>query len=186
MGISDFSLCSLEVKKAICELANVKWIDFKNDWFYQCINLFEKDIEKYDLGQRSFLYDGAKYLQYALEFADKKIDNTDPFVFEPLFKNSKHNSSITLYINEYLYHFGEHESMYRPIDLVWAEKDLFNCSLDEMTFWVMRMIISCIYQMPQGEYHEHLFIEEFNVETYEDMFYYTLLELYTRYGSKIV
>ncbi len=177
----DFSLCKEEVKKQIFKLCGLDWIDFENDWLLECIKLLENDIYKYDLGTRSFLYDGAKYLHYALNFSTKKIDNIDPYDFESVVDKSDVPSSITVYMNEYLYHFNRHKAMYRPIDMVWDREDLFNCPLEEMTFWVMRMIISLIKTMPLGKYNQEIAIEESCIETYEDMYYYTLLVLYTRY-----
>ncbi len=181
----EFSLFDNDVKKTICQLTDAEWISFRKNWLYPCINTFRDDIILYDLGKQDFLYDNAKYLHSALTFSDHKINDIDPYLFSPLFEGSNQRCSLTTYINEYLYHFDEHESMERPIDLVWRKMDLYHCSLEDMSFWVMRMMISAIYQMPNGEYDDCLFIEEHHIETFEDMYYYVLLLLYTRYGKHI-
>lgn len=77
-----------------------------------------------------------------------------PFIFRPLLPNSKVNSSLTLYIKEYLYHPDEHPDYLKPVDMVWKEVNLAHCHLEEMAFWVMRLILSSVYQMPLGEYEK--------------------------------
>ena len=179
----DYSLCTEETKRAICQLAKTDYIEFKDDWINKCIDLFEKDVKKYNLGNKPFLYDGAKYLHKALELGEARIEYADPFVFCPLFANSKTHSSLTSYIHEYLYHPEDHPDWTEPIDMVWEEMELGSCPLEDMIFWVMRMIISAIYQMPLGEYYDNISIDEDYLDTFEDMYYYTLLVLYSRYGK---
>lgn len=181
----DYSLCTEEAKRAICQLTKTDYIKFKDDWINKCIDLFEKDIKKYNLGNRPFLYDGVKYLHRAHELGEVRVEYTDPFVFRPLFANSKTNSSLTSYIREYLYHPEDHPDWIEPIDMVWEEMELGSCPLEEMIFWVMRMIISAIYQMPLGDYQNNTSIDEDYLETFEDMYYYTLLVLYSRYGKSL-
>jgi len=69
--------------------------------------------------------------------------------------------------------------------MVWEEMELGSCPLEDMIFWVMRMIISAVYQMPLGDYHDNISIDEDYLETFEDMYYYTLLVLYSRYGKNL-
>lgn len=181
----DYSLCTEETKKEICRLTKTDYVDFKENLIGKCIDLFEKDLERYHLGKRRFLYDGGKYLHLALKFGEMQIESTDPFVFRPLFPNSVINSSLTSYIREYLRGKNDHSDYPEPVDMVWEEMRLGSCSPEEMAFWTMRMIISCIYQMPSGENKQNIFIDESCLETYEDMYYYTLLVLYSRYKSQI-
>lgn len=181
----DYSLCTEEAKRAICQLAKTEYIQFKDDWVNKCIDLFEKDVKKYDLGNRSFLYDGAKYLHRALELGEVRVEHADPFVFRPLYDNSKAKSSLTSYIHEYLYHTEDHPDWPKPIDMVWEEMGLGSHPIEEMIFWVMRMIISSTYQMPLGDHQDIISIVEDYLETFEDMYYYTLLVLYSRYGKRI-
>ncbi len=181
----DFSTKKKIVQKIICNQAGIEWISFKKNWIHPCLEMFEEDIQRYELGERSFLYDDAKYLHCALEYSKIKINNPDPHAFIPLSKKTGFKSSITEYMREYIWNRDNYQNMDKPIDLVWTEMNLFNCSKKAMSFWVMRMIISAISQMPLGKYKESFGMDEYLIETFEDMYYCTLLELYTRYGTRI-
>ena len=184
---NKFSLCSSLTKKEILRLTKNDEIIFKNDWVNRCLELYKKDLDENKFGERTFLYEGAKYLHGALEYAEIKPRYMDPNIFDVLYKSKRtkyKKSTITMYIKKYLYD-NEKNDMEPPLEYIWEKAELETCDPELMSFWVMRFIISSCYQLPLGKYSENLCIEEQYLDTFEDMYYYTLLELYTRYGDSL-
>lgn len=192
-----YNMCSAEVKKEILKQTNtpiIPEITFHTlSGFIDCYNNAVKDCK---LSTRDFLYDGAKYFHRAFQMYSKVIvENLDPFCFDtpfltPIQKELGARQSLTTYIREYLQALSgnnnEIERLTAPLDDVWVTIAPAQQESD-VTFWVMRMIISSCYAMvAQGiipERSDRIPFEEFWIATQEDMYYYTILVLLYTYGD---
>lgn len=200
-----FNKCSKEVQKeilkqegvplAICD--NGKWMDI-------CFEKFEEDCKKYSMGQ-SFLYEGAKYFHYAINLLqNEKLGEIDTFIFDvpPLgrFCFNDNKTDLTLYIDRYLEFVLKdradtadnpellpHEP---PMDMLIRMFNFGKCDIKLLNFWIMKFIRSgCVAFCRHGLVEDceaewrQICVDDSKLKTYEDMYYDTLLMLYTTYWT---
>ncbi len=181
--ITKFLRCEEIVQKEIMLRQAVKDIEISDKSINDAIEHIQKDFEREGFG-RNILYDGTKYLHRAFErYNDKKIDNINPYIFEPIGTVSSSLKALRVDFKwnlfSYMYEFINKEvktDMKPPIDMVFENCNLGGCTEDEMTFWTMRIIIDGCRVLRDC----NLF-DETIIETQEDMYYYTLLTLYEAY-----
>ena len=197
---SDFCRQPEELRNEILHQAGLKIRTFPSDnWIEPCFDQLRKDIEKYHLG-RDYLYDGAKYFHRSQHYFDKTYDFTSRNVFEPitpflsfakvLGEDAKIN--IGTYISEYFKtksnpdSLSHHMQVTPPIDYVWASQNLATTPDESCVCgWTMALvdgIAMTLYYRIFGYQKEQRDTTEAQVETFEDMYYRTLLDLYDTYS----
>lgn len=156
---------------------------------------------KYNMG-RSILYDNAKYLHRAYEYYKEEIINDiDPHIFKNPYPTffPEINNSLHGFIDNYLLHEInpnddaivkiKKEYFIPPMDLLYTGLDLGNCDEKNVCFWNMRYIISTCYVLCNRELVNGISddimptFEEFELKTYEDMYYYTIYMLIKTFSS---
>ena len=197
---SDFCRQPEELRDEILHQAGLKIRTFPSDnWIEPCFDQLRKDIEKYHLG-RDYLYDGAKYFHRSQHYFDKPYDFTHRRLFEQIVPPLSYAKiwgegekiNIGTYINEYLKWFSSPDSTSRlthaepPIDYVWASQNLANTPDESCVCgWTMALvdeIAMTLYYRIFGYQKEQRDTTEAQVETFEDMYYRTLLDLYDTYS----
>lgn len=197
-----FCRCPEELRNEILKQAGFEMESIKGQtWVNDCIEVLEKDIQKYNLG-RDYLYDGAKCFHRSYERYRNLEWSGTPRVFEPICKDNHFRISygmdkldIESYIDEYFYYFidkridlQESEPI-PPIDYVWYSQNLANIDEKTVCMWMMELIQNIaiiIYNRGGGEKinGEVLEYTDAQVETYEDKYYATLQALYNAYYIK--
>ena len=181
----------LKEREINCELiSNDKWIDSK-------INLIIDAIEKLGIGD-DFLYDNGKYFTRAYDYKEqsikelehKKYSNdiyNDYFHLNRMFLKNKDHLTYTQYLEDYLYcKFDKPELMPRdndiplPNDYLLAAENLRNCREDYLCYWMMVMVENVdSYAIRYLEYTEEEHSQtDAQIETYEDMYFSILYDLY--------
>ena len=204
-----FNRCTEEVQKEILRQQNIPLRPQKkesavDDW----LRAFDKQAIETKLWKHSWLYDGAKYFHRSItDHREELIDSDNPYIFDVpslndrlsgLFQNSKFD--LVLYMDRYLeFVLRDREDtknrpellpQQSPMEVIDEKFNLGCCEQKILCFWVMRFIQSgCIALWRHGlisdrnEDWRHIGIESGLVETYEDMYYETILTLYTSYGE---
>ena len=192
-----YNMCSEEVKKEILKQTNTPIIpEITFHTLSGFIDCYSNAVKECKLSTRDFLYDGAKYFHRAFQrYSQITVENLDPCYFDtpfltPIQKEFGAKQNLSAYIREYLRvlsgNDNETEKLTAPLDDVWIT---IASSQQEsnVTFWVMRMIISSCYAMvAQGiipERSDGITFEEFWIATQEDMYYYTILVLLYTFGD---
>ncbi|MBQ2309194.1 MAG: hypothetical protein II186_00930 [Erysipelotrichales bacterium] len=187
---NDFQLLKSDSRIELLKREKVPALLFSEGWVDNCIQQFENDVVEYRLSEhRQLLYDNAKYLHRALFYSSHLIRNIDPYIFtlpitsralKTALEKESLNWTLGTYIDQYL--GCKNENLQEPLDALWNNADLGNCSEEEMCFWTMRFIVSacaCIQREKKEE--AKISIDEYDLETMEDFYYYTLLCLHETY-----
>lgn len=176
------------------------------------IDLLEKDCKSHKFGQ-SFLYDGAKYFHCGIErYAGYEVKDIPINIFEvpnlsPLLQEVRSvkdgifkNASLTLYIDRYLEFVLKNREdtaenpellpQKPPRDMMFAMLGLSDCKEEDMCFWVMQFVISAcvaffrhdIVGKDDSEWRQ-IKAHGAEIETLEDLYYESLLMLYTAYAT---
>ncbi len=198
---NGFSLCTASTQRRILEMSEIEILDISGmDWWYQYLVMFEKDYEKYQLGDMRYLYAFAQYFPDLIHYGDASIgrflQNVIPLkVVEPYmeaFPNYKHD--IIGFLDEYLYYSGSEEykgKLEPPMDDLWRGLQLGDAdACDEfMLASVLALFIIGACQSipsqdgPDREFHASSAPDVGDLETAEDLFYDTLLTLYEHYAK---
>lgn len=195
---TKFLRCSEEVQKEILKQANFQTIEVSKEQVSAALKRLKDDIKVRSFGQAA-LYDGAKYFHRAMErYADEKIETVNPYRFEDirqthfyqgdslrLLKDTSYNGTLYGYMYDYLHSADLGKSKWLlqpPIDMVWEQCNLGECSEEIMTFWTMRIVIDCCRVFAESE--EDFVFDEDLIETQEDMYYYAVMALYSTYIAK--
>lgn len=198
-----FNKCSMELQEEILRQENIPlYIMSSGSWVDDCLKKFEADCKKYKMG-RSYLYEGGKYFHCAISsLQNEMLGEVSTFVFDVpslgriMFPD--HKSDLTFYIDRYLeFVLKDREDTAKspellpqepPMDMLNRMFNFGSCELKILNFWLMKFISSgCIAFRRHGLVDDsdaewrQLCIEDGQIETYEDMYYYTLLMLYTTY-----
>lgn len=198
-----FNKCSKELQEEILRQENIPLaILDSSSWVDACLNKFEADCKKYKMG-RSFLYDGGKYFHCAIsDLQNEALGDISTFIFDVpslgrvIFPD--HKSDLTLYIDRYLEfvlrdredtaNTPERLPQEPPMDMLNRMFNFGLCELKVLNFWLMKFISSgcvafCRHNLIEDNDAEwrQICIEDGQIETYEDMYYDTLLMLYTTY-----
>ena len=193
---TKFNKCSTELQQEILKQEKLPQFIFPNDkWAYDYVEQFNKDIKENGLNKQNFLYDGGKYFHRAFErYSNISVDDISPRNFKAPITNSfmriidDDRDDFGLFIDQYLQMTDEQrqeKKLSEPMDIVWNQ--ITTAAEEQVTFWVMRMIIDgCIGMLaynliPNDEEWRNIPFDEYRIETQEDMYYYTLLILYTTY-----
>lgn len=201
---TNFNKLDKEVQLAILKHEDIRTPIINNKTLIdECICKFESLCNKYQFG-RSMLYDGAKYLHKAYKNCqNEKLEDVDPFVFNnpvPKFLPEA-KMSLVHYIQDYLENLINPNSDFiksirkdyfiPPMDVLYTGFDLGSCEDEKIVyFWVMRFIISSCYAFSNYELINEIseqvmpVMEEFNLETYEDMYYYSIYMLLKSFSSE--
>lgn len=205
-----FNRCYIELQHGIIKYKNIP-IGISNLKPFVNVHLssFIEFEQKYSMGQ-SILYDNGKYFHRSIDqYAKEKIDNPDPYCFEvpclsPILKSFNHDQNIKTNLNGYIDRYLEYILRDRadtanspeflvekpPMDLLCSKFMLGSCPEKELCFWIMRYIVSSCqafksHHLTDGcqENWRNLDIDLCIIETYEDMYYYTILILLTTFGK---
>lgn len=199
-----FNKCSKELQKEILRQENIPLSIMDNsNWIDDYLKKFENDCKKYKMG-KTFLYDGAKYLHCAfnnLQSEEVKdiLTNIFDVPYYGRFNFIDNKSDLTFYIDMYLEFVLRDRSdtadtpellpQEPPMDMLNQMFNFGSCELKILNFWLMEFIISgCVALCRHGLVDDsdaewrQICIGDDRIETYEDMYYNTLLTLYTTYN----
>lgn len=188
---NDYLLLENDEKEKLLKKQELPVVDFKDNWLSKSLELFKGDVDDNKLRKdRDLLYEGAKYLHRALNYSENEIDCIDPYVFtipveSPTMRKLLGAESIEATLGRYIERYLEKNIVTEePLDLLWEKMDLGHCSQEVMCFWTMRFIISACVFMPLYKDSSEA-IDETCIETMEDMYYYALYQLWSRYIEKV-
>ena len=193
---NDYCVCTRSVQQKILEMNNiVKINESGNEWWYKYLDMFEKDYEKYSLGNKKYLYSFAQYFPRLLEYGGELIQGTTQRIFTPNVVNPTMNImpnykyDVWGFIDEYVYYgkYDEYKNKLEPpMDYMWRELDFGSCPEFMLSSFLAQFIIGTCRAIPFSEGEENeLFaysgVGVSDLETAEDLFYQTLLVLYENY-----
>lgn len=207
---NSFNRSHKELQNEIIRLRNIPiGISNLNPFVNVYLSRFIDFEQEYKMG-KSMLYDGGKYFHRSIEqYAKEMIDNPDPYYFEvpclsSTLKSFSHNKNVKTDLDGYIDRYLEYVLRDRadtanspellvkqsPMDLLRSNFMLESCSEKELCFWIMRYIVSACQAFKNHhlidvcrENWRDLDIDLNIIETYEDMYYYTILTLLTTFGK---
>ena len=170
--------------------------------------MLEECIEKFNLGQQPFLYDGAKYFHRAFDyyknepFRENRGDD-----FKTIYKLPpriaiqalvKGDINISRYIEQYFDFIIHHdknnvewEDPIPPIDYAWSSQGLGYIDEKELCSWVMEIVHNIVVNI-HNRFFDCYFESEIRsnstgayAETYEDYYYSTLFWIYFTFRKVI-
>jgi hypothetical protein len=201
-----FKRCSAELQGEILQQEKIPLkVTDNNEWVNEYMDNLTSDAQKNKLGNDIF-YDGAKYFHRALErYANYSTEDVDTYVFSvpqlsdvSVFRES-HQADFTLYIDHYLEFVLQDQPDTKnspellphepPYDYLWEHQSLGSCDEPLICFWEMNAVIStCIaffrHRIVGQDNAEWRQVNSGNakIETFEDLYYEALLNLYTAYA----
>ena len=196
---NEFCLCTASTRKRILEKNEIEILDVSgNDWWYKYLGMFEKDYDKYKLGDQRYLYAFGQYFHRLLDYGDEPIERflqhvIPPKVITPSMKAfPNYNHDIIYFIDEYIYYsrFEEHkEKLEPPMNFLWREfrlSDPAACSEFMLASVLALFIIGTCLKIPLQDVSDKDFFAfsapgVHELETAEDLFYDTILMLYENY-----
>ena len=181
------------------EQYNIRTIDDIN-WIDKAIESLRNDIKKFQLAQRDYLYDNAKYFHRAFEhYKEKKWERT-PRIFEPVNKFKQFSKicftdgklTIGNYINEYLNLYVDKSNLCigkpkPPFDYVWQDQKLSSIDTDEeiVCWWIMDLVFYTVMNLYNHDIYDSKIlindITDAQVNTFEDKYFQTMFVLYCIY-----
>lgn len=203
---TKFKKCDLEVQNEILrqEKSPIGLIN-NGDWLDIVLSKFKEIEQQYKLATKSLLYDGCKYLHRAYErYRKEQIEEIDPFCFVVTgYENRLRMMNGKEFIKSNFYSYTEPylAGVYKeinniskgsaifptqpPMDVLFEQFDLGMCDERIVCFWIMKYIITVceiLYDhkltgVQKEGWREYSF-DESRIETYEDMYYYTLFVMY--------
>lgn len=194
---NEFSQLSKDVQKEV-----IKQIDFGvsliegDEWIANKIELVRstmKELKLYkgDEGQ-DYLYDNAKYFHRAYTYKTLNLDIyndgcifEDPFGIRPDFLRHNGKLNFEQYLDDYLYCLHSKlskiaEDAIPPMNYLIMAQHLGTADEDKVTFWMMNVInevisYACAYLNYEKRHHTRT---DAFPETFEDMYFSVLYELY--------
>lgn len=197
---TEYSLLAEEDRAYILEYCEcIEISNVNKEIIGTSLKAFINDVEKYDLSEKRFLYIFNQYYPRIIEYyANRKIDMYDLESFIRLYTQSSSKvfelseySTLDQYIYDYLW-FRINEplkEMMRPLDYLWFIKRLDSCKEFDLTFWACRFIIDACNNINVKNTIENIpqtFVEEYLLETQEDMYYYSLVCLYNNWLKRAI
>ena len=204
---NDFDALPDDVQKEVLRQAGYDYALIKeSSWIDDGLKEIESFAEKYGFGD-AFLYDGGKYFRRAFD-NHSAAKTSKYKELEPLYEDKlewlqgpakdlfpDNMISFSSYIESYYRTFvlGENEKGFkredapRPLDYLKAVKDFPDCDEEELCFWMMvsvREMASYVERTRHGGYMNDVEIQgviypgDAKSETFEDMYYETLMALY--------
>lgn len=192
---SAFNKLEKCIQEAILLHEDVNSFIVGNEAINNSIDKFEQLQEKYEMG-KNMLYEGAKYFHKSYDIhKNEKIEDIDPHVFQTPYPTffPEINTTLHTYIDNYLLHKinpndkliikVQEQYFIPPMDLLYEGFNFGACEEKVLCFWLMRYIISTCYVLNNRELiatiddNKMPILEEFNLTTYEDFYYYTIYML---------
>lgn len=191
---TEFILLPKEVQRLIlksCDADSMTNIDSLH--FGKAMDFFCKDLEKYELSSRRYLYMFDQYLYRAFNnYSEYNIRVYDDYSFMRLLEpgvgalRNMEYSSIDAYIEDYLW-LKENESEVEaipPMDYLWIAKDFGTCKEEELTYWLCRFVIdACNNLFHRVKKCDFSYVDVYDqyAETQEDLYYCVVNALYNHY-----
>lgn len=196
---TNFCRCSPELQTEILKQAGFTLPVIKGrEWVDICFSKLRDDIKEYKLG-RDMLYGGAKYFHRGFEGYRQLPYKLDELHATSVYPNSTFTSatfvdnkdSFEKYLDAYFRQvFGEKDGAqneaisYPPADYIWTLQKLGDADENIVCYWVMEFVEQVVFNIYSRKHPEGLMYDNMTdaaVETYEDMYYETLLWLYCTY-----
>lgn len=190
-----FILLPKRIQKHIlksCDAEKMSYIDSLHT--SEAVDFFCKDLERFELSSKRYLYVFGQYLYRAFySYSKCSIDKYDNYSFIRLCKSSlkvfeNTGASIDSYIDDYLWMKDKNikSEALPPMDYLWIEKDFGSCKEEELTYWLCRFVIgvcnNLFYRINKTDL-DLLFVDDQYAETQEDLYYCVLHALYNLYLS---
>ena len=200
-----FNRCAPELQHEILVQRNIPIAIARNaDWVSEYLEKLIADAENNALG-KSMLYDGGKYFHKGFEYySTKKVDDINERIFEIPFMSKilppdpNRKVNLTLYIDRYLEFVLKNRADTKdkpellpqvpPYDILWSKQALGSCDEWIMSFWAMKVVFStCIaffrHNIVGTDGQSWREMSEYGeIETFEDLYYASLLTLYEAYA----
>ncbi len=196
---NEFCLCTASTRNRILEKNNIERLDIsEKGWWRKYLEYFKKDYEKYNLGDKRYLYAFGQYFDRLINYGNKSIKPFSKHVISPkiitpiikAFPNHKYN--IIDFIDEYICYGSYDEYMEKlepPMNFLWRELNLSDsqvCSEFMLASILALFIIGTCLNISSPnvlDAEESVFSAPgtSSLETAEDLFYDTLLILYNNY-----
>lgn len=195
---NDFSLLDDSVKLKVLQMSGLENVELIKDgkWIDERLKLIRDSMKEMKLG-KDYLYDGYKYFYRAYESYKENdfikmvredhaaILYEDVFKFGRVFLKVKGKLDYHQYLDDYLYAKYEDENhmpneCIKPNDYLDQMEHLSTCDEDEMCYWIMAEVKDALrYAIKYLGYdqREHDYTDSFP-ETYEDMYFSILYEMY--------
>lgn len=201
---SEFCKLSAEVRGEVLKLADICIsVDCFSGkaWIKKSLECLRKDIKQFELGT-DILYDDGKYFFRNQRYYLKDFDFFSDRLFEPIYPihsfesvlNKSGKKTLDEYVADYFrFVTGDKTSILKnnvqpPIDYVWRTLGADSVSEDIACGWVMALVdsiainIQAVRCKSTLDYDDKLnIITDAKVETHEDMYYKTLIDLYCTY-----
>ncbi len=201
---SNFIRCREELQDEVLYQMNYPKLIFEAEgWVNNYLTQFVEMADENKLG-KSMLYGGHKYFHRTLEsYREESVEGIDENVFEnpnpDLCNSMLRKSSLTRYIDGYLeFTLRDREDTKEspeklpqlpPFDHMWEELNLADIPEKMMCYWTMKSVYSSVIA-----FHRHEIIKnkdedwrqlpagDARIETFEDVYYQVLLELYVSFS----
>ena len=200
----EFCRLSSDVRDEVLKLSDIHIrtdIFSEKEWIKESLEYLRKDIKQFELGT-DILYDDGKYFFRNQRYYLKDFDFFSDRLFEPIYPihsfesvlNKSGKKTLDEYVADYFrFVTGDKTSILKnnvqpPIDYVWRNLGADSVSEDIACGWVMALVdsiainIQAVRCKSTLDYDDKLnIITDAKVETYEDMYYKTLIDLYCTY-----
>lgn len=205
---NNYNTCSEELKNIILDKQGIYIRELpQTNWTSACIDRFNDEINKYNLG-RTLFYDDGKYVRYCYDyyrknkipcnelefsFPDYHVDRAeDKMIFRKDYKCGlyMYASLYFNYINDVqVYKNLENIEMKPLFQVVYDE--IINMDSEHYSYWcamLMRYTCAnlrkqgCEYSLTDNPYGEGI---ELEVKSFEDAYYCALYELYLTFGKDL-
>lgn len=192
---TNFNKCSPDVQQVILKHEDVKDFKITQEEIDLLLDKFSKLATDYKMG-KNMLYEGAKYFHRSYtSHQNEQLDDVNPFIFDNPVPSFFKDVPMDLfnYIDLFLgYQINPSKSPLNtvrglyfdpPMDMLFATFNLGGCKENILCFWLMRYIISTCYVLSNHDLvksvpdQELPILEEFNLKTFEDMYYYCIYML---------
>lgn len=202
---NDFDALPNDVQKEVLKQAGYDYQLIESvNWINDGLKEIEDFTEKYDFGD-TFLYDGAKYFHKAFTKHSSALTSKYhelEYLFDdklgwhtPESKAIEHTDKLTFssYLESYYRAFVLNDKSLKknetikPLDYLKIIKNFSNCEEEELCFWIMvsvREMASYVERTRHGGYLNEIELTgaihrgDAEPETFEDMYYETLMALY--------
>lgn len=192
----DFCMQTKSVQAKILEMKKVQPIVGIEDdlWWCDDIYKFQKDYSTYKLGAQRYAY---TFSQYFPRITYHRSENIRPYmehifprrIVNPVFMFGNGKLDIPGVIDEYLYYKDkeEKELVEPPMNYLWNVLRMADCQEKELTIELALFIIGFYFSKPNDNDNDMDAEEDYytaslaEMETAEDLFYYTLSVLYQMY-----
>lgn len=193
---TDYNKCNHNVRNAIMIMNDIPILHFKDGWKYKYLDLFREDIKKQQLCKdKDLLYEGGKYLHKAMHYPSESILYNYIYTYPTIIINHNTNQmgSLVDFIDEYIHHNFNLSLGYNgepPLEWMintFNMTDTTDCPDNLLAILLNLFVLSACYVIPINYKRKKPDDIDFitpsldEIETLEDLYYASLLNLHNIY-----